>query len=67
MIYDACRTITRKDSPRFNEDSLRVCKIMGAGIEDSMMVKGFVINRGFETGHKERVEKAKVIVYRCPF
>lgn len=44
-----------------------MCKIMGAGIEDSMMVKGFVINRGFETGHKERVEKAKVIVYRCPF
>lgn len=67
LIYDACRSITRDVSPRFNEDSLRVCKILGASTEDSMMVKGFVINRGFETRGKEKLEKAKVVVYRCPF
>lgn len=39
---------------------------MGCGVEDSIMVKGFVINRGFEAGSKETLEKAKVAVYRCP-
>lgn len=58
LIYDACKTITRSESPRFNEDSLRVCKILGSSIEESVIIKGFVINRGFETGGKEKLEKA---------
>lgn len=66
LIFDACRVITREESPRFNEDSLRVCRILGGGVEDSFIVKGFIINRGFETSGKELLENATVAVFRCP-
>lgn len=67
LTLDACQVITENEGKTFNEDSLRVCKIMGASIEDSLVIKGFVINRGLESNGKDYLEKAKVVVYRCPF
>jgi chaperonin GroEL (HSP60 family) len=46
---------------------LRVCKILGGDIQDSKVVKGFVINRVLETSSIELIENAKVAVYKCPF
>lgn len=46
---------------------MRICKILGGTLEDSLIIKGFVINRGLESGGKEYLENAKVAVYRCPF
>lgn len=40
---------------------------MGATLEDSQVIKGFVINRGLESNGKEKLENAKAVVYRCPF
>lgn len=67
IVHDACLSITKDVSPRFNADSLRVCKILGGDVEDSHVIKGFVINRVLETPNIELVENAKVVVYRCPF
>lgn len=67
LVYQACLSITQDTKPRFNADSLRVCKILGGDVEDSHVIRGFVINRVLETPNKELVEDAKVAVYRCPF
>lgn len=67
LTYEACHVITEDGGKSFNEDSLRICKILGASLEDSMVIKGFVINRGLESSGKEYLENAKVVVYRCPF
>lgn len=67
LIHDACVSITKDVSPRFNSDSLRVCKILGGDVNDSHVIKGFVVNRVLETPNIELVEDAKVVVYRCPF
>lgn len=67
LVFNACKMITRENSPRFDADNLRVCKILGGDIEDSLVVKGFVINRVLETPGIESIEKAKVAVYKCPF
>lgn len=56
MTLDACRVITEDEGKKFNEDSLRICKIMGASIEDSLVIKGFVINRGLESNGKDYLE-----------
>lgn len=67
LVYEACVQITKQSSPRFESDNLRVCKILGGNVEDSKVVKGFVINRVLETSNIELVENAKVAVYKCPF
>lgn len=67
LIYEACISITKDSQPRFNADSLRVCKILGGDVMDSKVIKGFVINRILETPNIELVEDAKCVVYRCPF
>jgi len=56
LTLDACRVITEEEGKKFNEDSLRICKIMGASIEDSLVIKGFVINRGLESNGKDYLE-----------
>lgn len=67
IVSEACVTITQETAPRFNDDSIRVCKILGCSIGDSRVVKGWVIARGAESSTVEKVEKAKVACYRCPF
>lgn len=67
LTLDACQVITEDGGARFNEDSLRICKILGASLEDSQVIRGFVINRGLESSGKENLSQAKVVVYRCPF
>ncbi len=67
LVFDACKMITRPESPRFDADNLRVCKILGGDIEDSQVFKGFVINRTLETQNIQLLENPKVAVYKCPF
>lgn len=67
VIVDGCRAITKETYPRFNEDSFRVCKILGSNVEDSHVLKGFVINRGPEGHAKEIIENGVVACYRCPY
>ena len=67
LTFDACHVITEDGGKKFNADSLWICKIIGGSLEESQVVKGFVINRGLESNGKDRLENAKVVVYRCPF
>ena len=65
IIFEGCSAITENN--QFNGDSFRVCKILGSEIEDSILFKGFVINRSPESDSVELIEKAKVACFRCPF
>lgn len=65
IIFEGCKTLTQDTS--FNDDSFRVCKIIGGSISDSELFKGFVINRKPCSSGKDSVKKAKVVCYRCPF
>ena len=65
IILEGCKSITKEG--KFNGDSFRVCKILGSEIEDSTLLKGFVLNRSPESDGIEKVEKAKVVCFRCPF
>jgi T-complex protein 1 subunit theta len=67
VVLEACSAITQDTAPRFNDDSIRICKILGGCVEDSKVLKGWVITRGPESSTLERVENAKVACYRCPF
>jgi len=49
----------------FNVDNLRVCKILGSGIQQSHIVNGMVFKKHVEGSH-ESVEDAKIAVYACP-
>lgn len=50
----------------FNVDNIRVCKIIGSGVHASKTMNGMVFQRGVE-GEIKKVEKARVVVYTCPF
>ena len=67
LVAQACRAIVKDTAPRFNSDNLRLVKILGGSLEQSEFVNGFVIARYPESSGKEIVEKAKVVVYSCPF
>lgn len=70
MILDGCGAITKaRDNVkgRFNDDSFRVCKILGSDVLSSHVLKGYVINRAPEGNGKETVKNAVVCCYRCPF
>ncbi len=70
MIQEGCGAITKpidSRTGRFNDDSFRVCKILGADVGSSHILKGYVINRAPEGNGKEIVKNAVVCCYRCPF
>ncbi len=70
IVLDGCSAITQTTDPsksRFNEDSFRICKIMGADVQSSHVLKGFVLNRAPESQGKEIVKDAVVACFRCPF
>ncbi len=63
LITEACIWTLRESC--FNVDNVRVCKIVGAGLQSSQVVSAMVFKPQVE-GDVNRVEKARVAVYSCP-
>lgn len=62
LVTKACMTVCPKNKANFNVDNVRVVKIPGGGVEDSLLVTGVVIRREPE-GTVRSAKKAKVAVY----
>lgn len=65
LVAQACVSIL-PEKTTFNVDNVRICKIIGSGIQKSEVVQGMVFRRTVE-GTITAQEKAKVVVYSCPF
>ncbi|KAL7983558.1 hypothetical protein Chor_000434 [Crotalus horridus] len=65
LIAQACVSIF-PDSGHFNVDNIRVCKILGSGINASTVLHGMVFKKETE-GDITSVKDAKIAVYSCPF
>eukprot|EP00004_Rigifila_ramosa_P007913 TRINITY_DN19101_c0_g1_i1.p1 TRINITY_DN19101_c0_g1~~TRINITY_DN19101_c0_g1_i1.p1 ORF type:complete len:546 (-),score=153.89 TRINITY_DN19101_c0_g1_i1:5-1402(-) len=66
LIAQTCLLAMPKTPSNFNVDNVRVAKILGGGLSDSTVVKGFVLAREPE-GTVLSAENAKIAVYSCPF
>lgn len=64
LIAKACISIMPEKSA-FNVDNIRVCKILGGGIQNSEVYNGLVFKRIVE-GDVTKAESAKVAVFTCP-
>ena len=64
LIIEACQACYVAGQT-FNVDNVRVCKILGSGIQKSEVVQGMVFKRNVE-GSVTRVTSAKVLVLTCP-
>ncbi|XP_036333003.1 T-complex protein 1 subunit theta-like [Rhagoletis pomonella] len=64
LVAKACVAIL-PDQGTFNVDNIRVCKILGCGLNKSEVVHGMVFKRYVE-GDVTFAEKAKVAVFSCP-
>ena len=69
LLADACVKILPKDSLRFNDDHIRLSKILGGSIEDSLVLRGLVVNRSPESSNHDlsKLKNVKVAVFNCPF
>jgi T-complex protein 1 subunit theta len=65
LIFDACIYAMPTDPKNFDVENVRVAKINGPSINDSILVHGLVITRGAETS-VTCVKDAKVAIYNCP-
>ena len=65
-VAQACQAVMppAPKKPSLNVDSVRVCKLQGGTIGDSVVMKGIVVSRNTE-GTVKRAEKAKVAVFGC--
>lgn len=66
LIAEACILTCPTQSEQFNEENVRVAKMLGGGIYDSQVIKGMVVVRHIE-GSVTHVENCKVAVFNCPF
>lgn len=48
LVASACIQILPKNSLSFSVDNVRVAKILGGGVMDTKLVKGFVLTRDTE-------------------
>lgn len=64
LITTACINIL-PEKTTFNVDNVRVCKILGSGLNSSQVINGMVFKRYVE-GEITRQSKAKIAVYTCP-
>lgn len=55
-----------KNNFNFNVDNIRIVKILGGGIQNSVIVNGMVFRRGAE-GEVKKISNARVAVFACPF
>lgn len=62
LIAEACINVCPKNPHNFNVDNVRVCKLVGGSVYDSVFVKGMVFKRESE-GIVKKMEDAKVAVY----
>jgi len=66
LVYDACMyAMPEKNLKNFDVECVRVAKILGPSINESMVIRGLVVLRGPETGH-HLVKDAKIAVFNCP-
>jgi T-complex protein 1 subunit theta len=64
LIAKACVAIMPEETT-FNVDNIRVCKILGCGLNSSETVNGMVFKR-FVEGDVASASTAKVALYSCP-
>jgi T-complex protein 1 subunit theta len=62
LIARACIEVSLNEQYKFSVENIRVAKIIGGGIEDSICVKGLVITRDTE-GSIKAIKDSKVVVY----
>jgi len=62
IIAKACVQILPKEPKHFNVDHVRVTKILGGGVLDTKLYKGFVLTRGAD-GTIKHLTSAKVAVF----
>lgn len=65
IVSEAVKIVLPKNPANFNVDNVRVVKIMGSSLEQSMVIKGMVLGREPDSSLK-KVVKAKVGVFSCP-
>ncbi|KAL6473153.1 hypothetical protein MHYP_G00193410 [Metynnis hypsauchen] len=65
LIAHACVSIF-PESGNFNVDNVRVCKILGSGLNASSVLHGMVFKKETE-GDITSVKDAKLAVFSCPF
>lgn len=63
LIAKACVSILPEETT-FNVDNIRVCKILGSGLQKSQVVHGMVFKRETE-GDIQSVKQAKIAMYTC--
>ncbi|EYC42920.1 hypothetical protein Y032_0511g2743 [Ancylostoma ceylanicum] len=66
LVAKACVQTVPKNSFNFNVDNIRICKILGSGVNTSMVMNGMVFKRGAE-GEIKRADNARIAVFTCPF
>lgn len=63
LIAKACVSVLPEETT-FNVDNVRICKVLGSGLNSSQVVQGMVFKRQVE-GEITKAEKAKIAVYSC--
>lgn len=63
LVTQACISIL-PEKTTFNVDNVRVCKILGGGLNNSQVIQGMVFKRQAE-GEVTRKTNAKIAVYTC--
>ncbi|KAF1759769.1 hypothetical protein GCK72_016236 [Caenorhabditis remanei] len=66
LVAKACVTTCPANSYNFNVDNIRICKIIGSGVNTSRVMNGMVFKRGAE-GEIRSASDARIAVYTCPF
>uniref|UniRef100_A0A914Z1X8 T-complex protein 1 subunit theta n=1 Tax=Panagrolaimus superbus TaxID=310955 RepID=A0A914Z1X8_9BILA len=65
IVAKAC-VQTASKSNGFNVDNIRIVKLPGGTVKDSVVINGMVFNRSSETDVRS-VEAARVALFACPF
>uniref|UniRef100_A0A131XJD6 T-complex protein 1 subunit theta n=1 Tax=Hyalomma excavatum TaxID=257692 RepID=A0A131XJD6_9ACAR len=63
LVAEACQAVL-PESGALNVDNVRVCKVLGSGLDQSQVVLGMVFKRQVE-GDVTKASDAKVAVYTC--
>ncbi|XP_026436213.1 T-complex protein 1 subunit theta-like [Papaver somniferum] len=63
LIADACIPVCPKNPTNFNVDNVRVAKLQGGGLRNSMVIQGMVL-KSDASGSIKKVEMAKVMSTR---
>ncbi|XP_047944554.1 T-complex protein 1 subunit theta-like [Salvia hispanica] len=62
LIAEACIQVCPKNPANFNVDNVRVAKLLGGGLNNSLVVRGLVL-KSDAVGTIKRMENAKVAVF----